>query len=400
MKPWLPVIAIAFASVPGGTAMAQSCAGDLAANSFCANLSGSTVPATATTAPPIRFLGNVSPTGNPTGGPLLTTYAPFSLQTSTIMPSNREFIVNIGMTSDMGFGSTNGNGDKVGLYVGAVAGTNSSDLWAVNFLCELKSNLQTPTVPGTADITHSINSNCNETDYNNNYANYLSLSPGAYGQINSGAGIYQSTAGMAVTGITPTIAVSAAANVGGLVRLTVASTATLVTGFRTTVAGVATAANGVWSLTVVDGTHIDLQGSNGGSLGTVTAGTISGPIWQYGFLAVNNTANEAAFYDFTGAKDSFRISGTHQVGINTSGGAFTKAAILLGNNAPLSALENDGTTVANILYLNGFNVTQIGGGFVVDSVGGYRANGNAGVSCPSGVNATTMRVVLGIVTAC
>jgi hypothetical protein len=118
-------------------------------------------------------------------------------------------------------------------------------------------------------------------------------------------------------------------------------------------------------------------------------------------MAVLGTANEAAFFDFTGAKDSFRINGTHEVGLNASGGAFTKAAILLGNNSPLSALENDGTTIANILYLSGSpNVAQIGGGFVVNSTGGYQANGSTGVSCPSGINATTMRVVLGIVTAC
>lgn len=68
------------------------------------------------------------------------------------------------------------------------------------------------------------------------------------------------TATIAVVGS----AVSAAANNGsGLVRLTVGSTANWSTGDYAAIAGVAgtTEANGFWVVTVIDGTHIDLQGS-------------------------------------------------------------------------------------------------------------------------------------------
>lgn len=60
------------------------------------------------------------------------------------------------------------------------------------------------------------------------------------------------------------VAVSGAANNGsGLIRLTVASTSGWTTGDSKTVSGVVgtTEANGTWTITVVDATHIDLQGS-------------------------------------------------------------------------------------------------------------------------------------------
>lgn len=74
------------------------------------------------------------------------------------------------------------------------------------------------------------------------------------------------------------IVISGAANNGvGLIRLTVASTATLTTGDVRTVSGVGgtTEANGTWTLTVIDATHVDLQGSafvNAYTSGGVIAG--------------------------------------------------------------------------------------------------------------------------------
>lgn len=55
----------------------------------------------------------------------------------------------------------------------------------------------------------------------------------------------------------------AANNGGGLIRLTVNSTTRLCTGYIITIAGVGgtTEANGIWTITVIDATHIDLQTS-------------------------------------------------------------------------------------------------------------------------------------------
>lgn len=72
----------------------------------------------------------------------------------------------------------------------------------------------------------------------------------------------------------------AANNGGGLVRLTVNSTTDLATGYPLTVSGVTgtTEANGSnWTITVVDATHIDLQGSVFVNA-YVSGGVLSGPV--------------------------------------------------------------------------------------------------------------------------
>lgn len=73
------------------------------------------------------------------------------------------------------------------------------------------------------------------------------------------------------------VIVGAANNGAGLVRLTVGSTATFSTGQVKKVSGVVgtTEANGSWTITVVDATHIDLQGSAYAN-SYVSGGTIGG----------------------------------------------------------------------------------------------------------------------------
>jgi hypothetical protein len=94
--------------------------------------------------------------------------------------------------------------------------------------------------------------------------------------------------------VTPSVAlvISGAVNNGaGLIRLTISSTATLATGNVATVSGVSgtTEANGTWTITVIDPTHVDLQGSvfvnayTGG--GTLIGGTAVGLGPPQGVLA-------------------------------------------------------------------------------------------------------------------
>ncbi|MDN5006511.1 hypothetical protein ACFQZO_37495, partial [Bradyrhizobium sp. GCM10027634] len=68
-------------------------------------------------------------------------------------------------------------------------------------------------------------------------------------------------------------------NGSGLIRLTVASTSTFATGQVKTVAGVVgtTEANGTWTITVVNTTSIDLQGSTFTNV-YVSGGTIGGGV--------------------------------------------------------------------------------------------------------------------------
>jgi hypothetical protein len=79
---------------------------------------------------------SISPTGSPTGGSLLTTYTSLNVQAATGNPSNREFLVSIGLTSSLGNGLSNDNGDKSGLYVGAVGQAGTGNLWAGSFLVD------------------------------------------------------------------------------------------------------------------------------------------------------------------------------------------------------------------------------------------------------------------------
>lgn len=80
-------------------------------------------------------------------------------------------------------------------------------------------------------------------------------------------------------------AVSGAADNGsGLVRLTVGSTSGFTTGDSKTIAEVTgtTEANGTWTITVVDATHIDLQGSTFANA-YVSGGYVAGDLDQLGF---------------------------------------------------------------------------------------------------------------------
>jgi hypothetical protein len=87
----------------------------------------------------------------------------------------------------------------------------------------------------------------------------------------------------------PRSVTGAANNGSGLVRLTVSSTTGWATGQTKTVENItwngSNPANGTWTITVVDGTHIDLQGSSfSGSYNS--GGTVTGYYWhtaRYGF---------------------------------------------------------------------------------------------------------------------
>jgi hypothetical protein len=96
-----------------------------------------------------------SPTGNPTGGTLLSTISTLNVQGTTANASNREFLVGFGLTSTLGNGVANNNGDKVTLYLGAVGNSGTGDLWAFNPLLTQSAGSGT------------YNAQVNETDLNN-----------------------------------------------------------------------------------------------------------------------------------------------------------------------------------------------------------------------------------------
>ena len=132
------------------------------------------------------------------------------------------------------------------------------------------------------------------------------------------------------------VAISNAANNGsGLVRLTVASTAGWTTGDYKTVAGVTgtTEANGNWTITVINGTTIDLQ------LSTYANAYVSG-----GYVAGSVDDMTVSFDDISSATlDQFGM-----IDMDGALGYFTGAAL----EATLETAEQSGVTTR--VQVNGF----------------------------------------------
>lgn len=111
-------------------------------------------------------------------------------------------------------------------------------------------------------------------------------------------------------------------NGGGLFRLTVGSTTNLATGYPLTVASTvgASGLNANWTITVVDATHVDLQGSTFAA-GYTSGGTLAGPIVFGSTTAHVTGANglEVMSGDVTKTMvGKFRLNGSGQFQQNAS----------------------------------------------------------------------------------
>lgn len=128
----------------------------------------------------------------------------------------------------------------------------------------------------------------------------------------------------------PALTILGAANNGsGLIRLTVANTSTFATGQRKVVAGVVgtTEANDSWVITVVDGTHIDLQGSafsnNYISGGTIGAGfeeiSLGSRLSMSGSVLSSDTFQYLNWQEIVGGSGSGMalVAGANKRGFNT-----------------------------------------------------------------------------------
>lgn len=136
-------------------------------------------------------------------------------------------------------------------------------------------------------------------------------------------------AGLVFSGITVT---GAANNGSGLIRLAVSSSSTLTTGDRENVAGVVgtTEANGAWTITVIDGTHIDLQASafvnayvSGGTVGASINAPGNAPPGVFKNLvikvATNTTISVSADSVALTNGTNFLTTGTSSTTIDMSG---------------------------------------------------------------------------------
>lgn len=161
--------------------------------------------------------------------------------------------------------------------------------------------------------------------------------------------------------------VAIANNGSGLIRVQVASTGTMATGDKAYVTGAAsnTNANGAWTITLIDSTHVDLQGS-----AFAVSGGAAGVITTFGTLALANTV--AIGYSVLGG-NSLRSVGRH-VAIGTQALANLTIAtdvVAIGHN--VCAALTSGSQSVYVGSQAGATPTNGAGHVVI----GYNANLNA-----------------------
>lgn len=176
----------------------------------------------------------------------------------------------------------------------------------------------------------------------------------------------------------------AADNGGGLIRLAVASTVGLYTGNTMTVAGVlgTVEANGTWIVTVIDGTHVDLQAS-AFVHAYVSGGTTSVPVE----IPTVYTATDLAYLNFCQSNDTLYTFGGMCPGNSGAGypiytltrsshtnWTFAKLILMdgpyLSNVAPaLTTLTPSGTSGSVTLTASNATGINNGAGFKATDVG-------------------------------
>ncbi len=141
------------------------------------------------------------------------------------------------------------------------------------------------------------------------------------------------------------LTITGAANNGsGLIRITVASTSTLATGNLKTISGVVgtteannTAANGWWKITVIDGTHFDLQGSafvNAYTSGGIVGGSLDAMTTS--FDSISTFANAAIAGSDTTHTIGFLTGPTMEATFETAEESGSGQRILVQGFAPIT----------------------------------------------------------------
>lgn len=178
--------------------------------------------------------------------------------------------------------------------------------------------------------------------------------------------------------VTPLTIVGAANNGSGLIRLVVADSSSFATGQVKTVLDVAgtTEANGTWTITVVDATHIDLQGStftnayvSGGTIGATFEEIVLGT----GLRMSGTTLSAPAFPAFGSSRRKvIRVTGntgfsvTADAVVMTDGsGAFSTVAlnspsVNVATNGGLDAMEG-ALTLAGAAWLSVWGICKADG---------------------------------------
>ena len=72
---------------------------------------------------------STSPVADPTGGSTLATFSTIVTQATTAQGNNREFLLQCGLTSTLGSGQSNSNGDKACLFAATQGNSGSGNIW-------------------------------------------------------------------------------------------------------------------------------------------------------------------------------------------------------------------------------------------------------------------------------
>jgi hypothetical protein len=173
---------------------------------------------------------------------------------------------------------------------------------------------------------------------------------------NGGAAITIQGATLAVTG--------AANNGGGLVRLAMASTASYATGNSVAVRNVngTVEANGVWKITVIDATHIDLQGSAFANA-YVSGGTVS----NGSVISATGVDAIATYFGSVLQIQDITLQ-SNQNNLN----------LLWGSKAYLAGVIFGGTPAGAHISLNGFAQAEFAGPVGISGNAAYFCIGNVG----------------------
>eukprot|EP00039_Didymoeca_costata_P021103 m.343430 g.343430 ORF g.343430 m.343430 type:complete len:373 (+) comp22812_c0_seq1:39-1157(+) len=134
---------------------------------------------------------STSPIGNG-----FATNTSFSIHGVTGQQNNREFVVNLGLTSNMGTtAKSTPYRDKVCLYTGVVAENGTGDVWSINPLLTQAPNSGSYDAQGIELDFNNNNANRGETDAGGGLA-----PPVSYGLSVTGAGGFRSTSAILVSG--------------------------------------------------------------------------------------------------------------------------------------------------------------------------------------------------------
>ena len=113
---------------------------------------------------------------------------------------------------------------------------------------------------------------------------------------------------------------------------------------------------GGFAAPVAYGLAVTGAGNKRSTAGILVSGPGTNTIWNRGIAFVNGSVEQATFQDFTSSVISVEIQGAHTYGIDAKAGAFSGAAMRIGNGAFIKARDSGDTADLALLVQSGDNL--------------------------------------------